>query len=144
MVLGNLIDLKNHINKPEVDLINAFITKVKSDEVPIGEWIFLNEELKVLVLIKSGYTEGVFESHTIYKDLHIVVEGIDTIFLGNKNSAIVKTDYDEIGDYTLFNSKMLSSIKMTENTFALIDKGEIHTNHIDGESTKKIVVKLKK
>lgn len=143
MILGEITDLKNHTNLNAFNLILAFIDKVKLNETSIGEWIFLNEEIKALVLTKSGYTEGVFEAHTVFNDVHIVIEGSDTIYLGNKSIATINTAYDEKGDYTLYNSQILSSVKMNKNSFAFIPKGEIHTNQIEGTTSKKIVVKLK-
>ena len=143
MILGEITDLKNHTDLNSFNLILSFIDKVKLNEVIIGEWIFLNEEIKVLVLTKSGYTEGVFEAHTVFNDVHILMEGSDTIYLGNSSIATINSAYDEKGDYTLYNSQILSSVKMNKNSFAFIPKGEIHTNQIEGDTSKKIVVKLK-
>jgi YhcH/YjgK/YiaL family protein len=143
MILGDLKSLEKHLESSPYNLINSFIDQVKKGETPISEWIFLNDEIKVLVLTKSGYNEGVFESHTIYNDVHIVIEGSDTIFFGDKNTAVEKTSYEENGDYTLYNSTIISSVKMNENTFAWIEPGEIHSNQIEGTTSKKIVVKVK-
>ncbi len=143
MILGEITDLKNYTALNSYNLILSFIDKVKLNVAPIGEWIFLNEEIKVLVLTKSGYIEGVFEAHTIFNDVHIVIEGSDTIYLGNKSIATISSTYDEKGDYTLYNSQIISSVKMNKNTFAFIPKEEIHTNQIEGDTSKKIVVKLK-
>jgi YhcH/YjgK/YiaL family protein len=143
MILGELETLKNHIELKNFDSIIMFIDKVKANDVVIGEWIILNEELKALVLCKSGYVDGVFESHTVFNDIHIVIDGSDTIYLGDKSQSSIKTPYDEKGDYTLYFSEILTSCKMNKNSFAFIPKEVIHTNQIEGEYSKKIVVKIK-
>lgn len=143
MILGELASLKNYTDTMSYNLIVSLIDKVKLNTVPVGEWIILNEDIKGVVLTKSGYNEGVFEAHSIYNDIHIVIEGQDTIYLGDKYSSVVKSVYDEKGDYTLYNSQICSTVKMNKNMFAFIAKEEIHTNQIEGDLSKKIVIKLK-
>jgi YhcH/YjgK/YiaL family protein len=143
MILGELSTIGKYIDSKSFDSIMLFINKVKTSDVVIGEWIILGEELKALVLNKSGYNVGVFEAHSVFNDIHIVIDGSDTIYLGDKSRATIKNTYDEIGDYTLYNSHEISSCKLSENSFAFIPKEEIHSNQIEGESSKKIVIKIK-
>ncbi|MBI3519737.1 MAG: YhcH/YjgK/YiaL family protein [Bacteroidetes bacterium] len=143
MILDALPGLKNYVGSKYIDSVLLFIDKVNANEVAIGEWIKIKDDLKAIVLCKSGYIDGVFEAHTEFNDIHIVVDGSDTIYLGDKLSASITKPYDENGDYTLYSSKVISSCKMYKNTFAFIPKEEIHTNQIEDEFSKKIVLKIK-
>lgn len=140
MIIDQLSQIKKYT--PHDELISEFVHNVKLNTVITGEWIYLNNEIKALVLIKSNYSENIFESHTKYDDLHIVVNGTDTIFLGDSENALLKEEYNQIGDYTLFTSDTKSTTQIKEDMFALINKGEIHSNKIEGDFSKKVVIKL--
>lgn len=142
MFIGNFDELGSHIDQVLFDRIDMFLNQVRSNEVTVGEWIIFDDTIKAIVLISSSYQEGVFEAHTIFKDIHIVLEGNDTLFLGDHLKAAIKTDYDAKGDYTLYDSIAIASIHLNKNTFVLIPQGEMHTNKL-GSASKKVVVKIK-
>lgn len=93
-------------------------------------------------------SEGVFEVHQEYIDLHYCVEGGEIIAHTPVEPLIEKTAYDEEKDYQLFiPSTQASTCLMRPNDFAVFLPGEKHMpkiqDGIHGE-IKKIVIKIRK
>lgn len=143
MISGNIVNLKKHIDADKAKLIASFIENLNLDTAKIGEWIFLSSDLKVLLLDKSNFTEGVFEAHKIYKDAHIVIKGSDTVVFANQQLSKETKAYDNELDYTLYSSKELFKVKLLPESFVLIDENEQHSNQISDSQTLKLVAKIK-
>lgn len=142
MISGNIVDLKNYIDAKKAQLIISFLEELKSSDMKIGEWIFLSDDLKVLLLDKSNYVKGVYEAHKVYKDVHIVIKGLDTLHFANQEISNESKVYDEQADYSLFNSEDLFSVKLLPNSFTIINQNEQHTNQIEDSLTLKLVAKI--
>lgn len=143
MIAGNIIDLGKYIDPSQAKAIRSFLDNINLEEPKTGEWIFLTPELKVLLLNKSNFTEGVFESHTIYKDVHIVIKGNDTLYFANHSVSKETKVYDADLDYTLYNSIELYRTNLLAQSFVLIDQYEQHSNQITDNQTLKLVAKIK-
>lgn len=141
MTIGYLKDLAKFIPADCAASVHTFIENVKLQKAGVGEWIILQPEMKALLLESSAYNAGVFESNKIFRDIHIVLRGTDTLYLGSMEYEL-KNEYVETGDYTLFNSEIAASVKLNENMFAIIEQGLLHSNHLEPGS-QKIVIKIK-
>lgn len=142
MITGKLDDLKNHIDIEFFNKIISFVKNAKSNDVTIGEWNLLNEDsLKAIVLNKSNTETDVKEYHKVYTDVHITLDGLDTMFIGNQITETVD-EYQENGDYSLVRSETIDSNEILPNHFMLLKPEEIHCNILN-ENSLKVVIKIK-
>lgn len=91
-------------------------------------------------------SEGVFEMHKNYADIHYCLAGGEAIKHSPIGKAEEKTVYDGEKDYQLFAPTKQSSIAiMRPNSFAIFFPDELHMPKIqDGEnlSVRKVVIKI--
>lgn len=140
MDLGRLNKLSGFLSKKEYKELHSFIKVYKEKE--IGIWHDIKDDnFKVIILNKYNYDTGIFESHKKYIDIHIVLKGLDTIFLAEDSEVQSIREYDENLDYSLIKSKIKEEIILEENKYCILYPGEFHSNRFIDPNTIKIVVK---
>lgn len=142
MIAGSLINLNKYIGSDDAELILTFIKNININTAQIGSWVNLSDKLRVLLLNKSNYDKGVFEAHTKYKDVHIVINGKDTLHFADHAASTLSKSYDEEADYCLYNSLDLFRIELMPNSFVLVNQEEQHSNQITDSTTLKLVAKI--
>ncbi len=111
-------------------------------EKKTGAWYELNESsFKVLLLDDFSYTKNLFEAHKNYIDIHIVLKGIDQIFIGNNCALDTKTEYDQILDYYLIKCDASIEYVLTQDEFCILMPNEFHSNMFLTKNTLKLIVK---
>ena len=100
MITGHLKDLQKYVGINDALIIANYIKTVKANPIP-GVWAELDNELRGLTLNQSGFKKDVFEHHEKYQDIHIVLNGIDQIYLGNSAEKVAIDEYNPEGDYAL-------------------------------------------
>ena len=92
-------------------------------------------------------SEGVFETHKQYIDIHYCLEGGETIGYAPIGNLEEKTEFDAEKDYQLYNSvPQYSLCTLQQDSFAIFFPGELHMPKLqDGihEHIKKVVIKIK-
>lgn len=95
-------------------------------------------------------SEGIFESHKKYIDVHIIVEGAETIELMKSSADFLHYDSDESKDYYLYKSgskhtdtRILSKNMLAVFMFDDLHKTGIHTNKVN-KNVVKVVLKVEK
>ena len=86
-----------------------------------------------------------WEAHQKYLDIHVILEGKETINVTDISKTQVSKAYDSEGDYTLFAAKKEHAIQLKKGDFLVLYPNEVHqTAVINNEvsSVKKIVFKL--
>lgn len=142
MIVGDIKDIFMHIGEEDALIVNNYIEEANKNR-EYGVWTELSEGLRGLTLNKSGFKENIFEYHQIYQDIHITLEGVDKIFLGNNVGKSSIQVYDEKNDYALFSSNKICEIEILPNSFVIINPFELHTNKIKNDNTIKVVIKRK-
>lgn len=94
------------------------------------------------------YSEGVFEVHQQYIDLHYCIAGGETIVHTPTEKLAEQTAYDPLKDYQLFTpGTYASSCLLQPDSFAIFFPEEKHMPKIqDGKHSqvRKVVIKIKK
>lgn len=92
-------------------------------------------------------SEGVFEVHQNYIDIHYCIEGGESIAYAPTEILAEQTDYDPLKDYQLFTpGKLSSTCLMTPDSFAIFFPGEKHMPKLqDGtnKNIRKVVIKIR-
>tara|TARA_B100001250_G_scaffold397906_1_gene405536 strand:+ start:583 stop:1020 length:438 start_codon:yes stop_codon:yes gene_type:complete len=142
MIKGKISELINFIKLKDYELIVSYISNINDNEMPVGEWVKLNDEkLKAIILNSSNYSENVFESHKKYIDIHITLKGEDLMYIGNGKHEKLLVEYNEELDYSLYESILDNNYSIKEKQFIIINPGELHINEIKKPNTLKLVVK---
>jgi len=109
-------------------------------------------DLGYCTVIISSYVTGhssLCESHEIYDDLHMVLEGQEAVEYYNPKLNKVKFNYDEEKDVTLYYKEAMPTVilPLYNRKFCYLPAGEVHSPglpHRKGPSlVKKVVVKIK-
>jgi biofilm protein TabA len=89
--------------------------------------------------------ERVYESHEVYADLHIDVEGDEWIGYDHISNLTGQTEYNKDDDYYNYDSKIINPLKLDNTRFALFMPNEGHAPNVkaNSDNNKKLVVKIK-
>ncbi len=109
-------------------------------------------DLGYCTVIISSYVTGyssLCESHEIYDDIHMILEGQEAVEYYNPKLNKVKFNYDEEKDVTIYYKEAHPTVvcPLTTNKFAFFKAGEVHSpglpHKIGPSYVKKVVVKVK-
>lgn len=126
----------------------SWITE-NSQQLPDGEHEITWRDMyaNVHTVETTPESEGLFEVHKEYIDLHFCLTGGELIAHSPRGALQEHTAYNEKKDYQLFMStKELSTVPMQTNGFAVFFPGEPHMPKVsDGtnKTVRKVVVKIK-
>jgi YhcH/YjgK/YiaL family protein len=121
------------------DLITPVLKEPGSIEY--NKWIFINENFKMIRLDRFSAEEN-FEFHRKFIDVHITVNGIDEILLGDETETTLIGEFNNELDYQLGISKSVVSVKNVPGFFSAFMPGELHRNRFLQEGTNKLVFKI--
>ncbi|MGL4373808.1 MAG: YhcH/YjgK/YiaL family protein [Turicibacter sp.] len=150
MIIGNLKDILKYkgLNKnldtaieylSQHDLFNLTLgrTTIEGDDVFINRFDYTTQPL----------ADCFFEGHECYTDIHIVLEGNETIGVTDISYLTVEIPYDEVSDFTKYSGPIHTYNYLTLGQFIITFPEDIHMPKIQPESpsatTKKLVVKVK-
>lgn len=140
MITGKITDLQKYIGAIDATIINLYIDSVKTNPIT-GVWTELDNNLRGLTLSKSAFKIDTFEHHQKYQDIHIVLEGMDQMYIGSETEKKCIHEYVPKDDYALFTSKTIANVNINVDYFILLETFELHSNLIENENTLKIVIK---
>lgn len=90
-------------------------------------------------------SECLWEAHRRNLDVHCILEGEELIHIADIAHAVVTKEYDEEGDYALFDAKKEQTILLKEGMFLVLYPNEVHQTSVavnTAQSLKKIVFKI--
>lgn len=147
MIYDDLSNLSLYFKgRPNFNKIQDYLSSLSSDSED-G-----TRDLGFCTVIISSYVTGystLCESHEIYDDLHMVLEGQEVVEYYNPKLNKVKFNYDEEKDVTLYYKESIATVTLplTNRKFCYLPAGEVHSPglpHRNGPSyVKKVVVKIK-
>lgn len=90
--------------------------------------------------------DGFIENHRKYIDIHVVIEGEEKIgYISNTDVKLTK-EYDEAGDYELYEGKLENLFYLNPEKFIVLFPGEPHMALIKGgdkpAKVKKVIFKV--
>jgi len=107
----------------------------------------LNAPLRVIPLeyVTKNFDLTKFENHKKNIDIHYIIEGTEQIGINLVQNLKSNLEYNEDGDYQLFNGSIEDKIILNPGEFLLLLPGEAHVtggNVIGSATVKKIVYKI--
>lgn len=90
--------------------------------------------------------KALWEAHRKYIDIHVILEGEETVYVNDIEYMQSTIDYVEEGDYQLFQGEGKHSIQLKKGYFLLLYPNEVHKTSIkvnEPVSVRKKVFKLK-
>ena len=108
-----------------------------------------NENLYVNVVSYKTKDEfdGIFESHKVYMDLHVLINGEEKIYYGDREKMLITKEYDKESDYELLKGKEYSFVTYEKMQGIECVVNELHmAGYESGKCNKvlKAIVKIKK
>lgn len=147
MIYDDLSNLHFYFHgRPNFDKIQDYLSSLSSDSED-G-----TRDLDYCKVIISSYVTGhssLCESHEIYDDLHMVLEGQEAVEFYNPKLNKVKFNYDEDKDVTLYYKEAMPTVTLPlyNRKFCYLPAGEVHSpglpHKIGPSYVKKVVVKIK-
>ena len=132
-----------------LDMAIDFIINTDLSELSNGKNIVDSD--KIYINIVDGQlieeSNGVYELHRDYLDIHIDIDGKEKILICDCSGAEEVEAYNSEGDYELLKGKKTGECKLDNNHFAICMTGEPHMPCIklvdDVYSVRKAIVKVK-
>lgn len=90
-------------------------------------------------------TEGLWEAHRKYLDVHLILEGEEKIHVSDIIHCKPTMDFDNENDYQLFDATMEQEIVLKKGDFLALYPNEVHKTAVkvtDVVSVKKVVFKI--
>ncbi len=147
MIIGKLKDLPRYkgISK-EIDEAIEYVEKTCLYSLEVGKYV-ISENVTVNRQRYIGKESADAENHDKYLDLQIVVKGKEGFgYADLSNSSVtIKDPYNEVKDVTKYYVKDECMYEMSDGSFALVFKEDIHRPglKIDDEMIEKVVIKIK-
>ncbi len=121
---------------------NRFNTELGKHEVEGSSWFYINLEYDT----KQYFEDLVFEAHRKFLDVHIVISGIEKVHWLPIDQANSSNDYQDEGDYQLFQAKgeLCNSLTLGDNNFLMLEPNEVHATGFwsSSKQVKKRVIKI--
>lgn len=102
---------------------NDFTTAKAGGNDIDGDQLYYNfvEDAQTNPLEKSS-----FEAHRVYADIHVDIEGEETIYISDISAMKAETEYDAEGDYLMMSGPRQVEIKLQPGYFAVCLPNDIH------------------
>ena len=133
---------------PDGEKVCDFLLAI-DENTPKGRHDF-NENLYVNVVYyetkNADCFDGIFESHKDFVDLHVLIDGEEKIFYGDKSDMVVTKEYDKSGDYELLKGKKYTFVEYGKLQGVELPVNEPHmAGYLSGKRQKilKAIVKIR-
>jgi len=140
MIIDNINNLSLYPNLPEQILSFIQGNQFQEGRTDIeGDNFFaigLNYETK-------NQSDGLWEAHRKYLDIHYIVQGQELVHISHIDSMIVSNDYQD--DYQLFEGDKMHEVLLKKDDFLVLYPHEVHKTSImnnEVSNVKKFVFKL--
>ena len=88
-----------------------------------------------------------FEAHRVYADIHVDIEGEETVYISDISAMQAETEYDAAGDYLMMSGPRQVEVKLQPGYFVVCLPNDIHMPMVatDGKvgKIKKAIYKVK-
>ncbi|WP_154066561.1 YhcH/YjgK/YiaL family protein [Enterococcus gallinarum] len=140
MIYDQLKNLKKYKNfHPNLGLVIEYLENIDIDSLPLDWRYSLDENILFMIQDKklNSVFTGEYEYHKKYIDLHIIIDGEETIAYGFGNITEIK-EYSNKNDYGLVFSSRKQELYLSPKYFALFLPNEAHEPNRMTEKSKKV------
>ena len=145
MILDTVENLIKYTNIPHVDDIKGFLENTNIDALSEGDHPIKGEDLyvKVLKYLPKEADKNNFETHEIYTDVQVIVEGEELMQIAPLDFLEKKTDCEVEGDFQFFcANNYVSDIVVRKGQFIVFFPREAHKPGCLYQDIKNPVMKL--
>jgi len=145
MIFDAVENLKKYANIPEQDAILKFLQETDVSKLTEGDIEIKGKDLyvKVLRYVPKDAAENNFETHEIYTDVQMIINGEEKMQIVNTKYLQEITGYDKEGDFQFFSAqKYISDIVVRENEFVVFFPGEPHKPGCNYQQRNEPILKL--
>src|SRR5690606_4667173 len=131
MIFDKLININRYSSKLQMiaDVINATNYKLGKIEIDGDNLFAIGLEYQTKVS-----SEGGWEAHKKYLDLHLIIEGEEIVEITDISQMVPTSNYVE--DYQLFNGDCRNQIHLRKGDFLLLFPNEVHKTGVKfGDTT---------
>ena len=129
MIFDDIKNLKNYADIPQLDVILKFLQENDVLKLPEGDIEIKGKNLyvKVLRYIPKDADENNFETHKIYTDVQMIINGEEKMQVVNSKYLQEITEYNKESDFQFFSAqKYISDIIVRRNEFVVFFPEEPH------------------
>jgi len=145
MIFDAIENLKKYANIPQQDAILKFLQETDVLRLSEGDIEIKGKDLyvKVLRYVPKDAAENNFETHKIYTDVQMIINGEEKMQVVNTKYLQEITGYNKESDFQFFSAqKYISDIVVRENEFVVFFPGEPHKPGCNYQQRDKPVLKL--
>ena len=145
MIFDLVQNMSKYSSIPRLKDILAFIKNTDLKGLSEGDHFIDGEDLyvKALSYVPTLSQENNFETHALYTDVQVVVEGVELMQVAPSDCLHKKTDCEMEGDFEFFSaSEFISDLIVRQGQFAVFYSGEAHKPGCLCPENSKIVKKL--
>ena len=145
MIFDTLANLRKYTNIPHLESITTFLNSNDLLSLPAGDREIKGKDLyvKVLRYTPKEEKENHFETHRLYADVQVVVQGVEKMQIVGGNNLENITEYNSKSDYQFFTAQReISDLVVRENEFIFFAPGEAHKPGCRYQNSHEPVVKL--
>ena len=142
MIIDKIENIERYARIINTNLIKTSITNELYKIVDSGKFSIENND-DAFFGIRLKYdtkdsTEGLWEAHQKYLDIHVVLAGEEIIEITTIEKMKISQEYDEINDYALFKGNEDQKILLSQGEFLLLFPNEVHKTGIKINTVKSI------
>lgn len=129
----------------KIALCLAYAPKLNKD-TPCGRYVLSDDVyVNVMSYAPKPVEEAVAETHLVYADLQLILEGAEWMGCADVASLVSLSAYDAQKDIALWNQKDIPLLPMRKGTWALFMPGEPHAPSLKMQNgtVKKAVFKIR-
>jgi len=125
-----------------LEFLNGNIENLELGKIIInGEKLFVNVITTETKLPENSF----FEYHKKYIDIHFMIEGEEKIFISNKNTLEISTEYSDKDDYALLKGKKEIELLIKKGRFCIVFPDDSHMPlimNVEKKTIKKGIIKV--
>ena len=129
MITDTLENLGKYISIPHREAILEFLRDTNVRDLPEGDIDIKGKDLyvKVLRYVPKEAEENNFETHRVYTDVQVIVDGVEMMQVAPLDCLRKKAEYTDAGDFQFFSAAGdISDIVVQKGQFIVFFPQEAH------------------
>ena len=126
MIFDNIANIKRYTFDEDIREILEYMAHAHSmpeEKIELSDNAFINP---VSFISKERSAEKIFESHTVYADIHFILEGCEQITVALRQELCPAEKYDESKDIVFYSGNGGTVFTLYPGDFLICYPGEAH------------------
>jgi len=129
MIFDYIINIGKYDIIPFQDEILNFLSQSNIEELQDGDIKLREDDLfvKVLRYVPTSESDSYFETHKEYADLQIMIRGVESFYVADKDDLVKTEEFNLPGDFNFYKPiKETSRLILKEDKFVFVLPNEPH------------------